>query len=453
MKTFQALSLLLPLAATEALAFEYHGYLRSGTGFGERGQDQPCFQVPGAPEKFRLGNECDTYIETSFLHNWVPKEGESTGTWGGKVTLALQSNGHRDWEPTSPNTKTDASGAVSVSSEFTVALREAFVAATGVFSPKSSIWIGKRFYRRKDVHMLDFYYFDNSGPGFGLENIEAGPGALHLAMTRHVPQDGGPAQNNFDVRYSGLPVGSGQLEMAVLHGSVGSRDSQTGDDLYESLNGLSAHLFWDMPLSGSLSNSLAVQYGQGLYGARGEWGSSMIDQRGGFGGQNIAKGNSELLDQRKGSKTMRVIEMLRAENVVENLSFDSVLMYQTVDYNGEVASGTTLAIADKNELTVGIRPIYKLSPQFALVSEIGYQKVENAILNTAENRYEDAQLTKYTIAPTVSPAVGIWVRPALRFFVTYAQWNEASKGRILQGASQSDETAGLSAGAQVEAWW
>ena len=141
------------------------------------------------------------------------------------------------------------------------------------------------------------------------------------------------------------------------------------------------------------------------------------------------------------------------ENLAENFSFDSVLMYQKVDYNGEKITNTTFEIPDKNELTVGIRPIFKLSPEWSLVGEVGYQKVENGIANTSTGKFEDSQLTKYTIAPTVAPAVGIWVRPALRFFATYAQWNDASKGRVLTSASQSDDKSGLSAGAQLEAWW
>jgi len=443
----------LGLIAGEALAVDYHGYVRTGLGFSEGSGDQQCYQVPGAPEKFRLGNECETYIEASFVQDFVPKTSEQSPTWRGQLTLALLSSGHRDWEPTSPDTTLGADGTVSVSSDFTMALREAFVSAGAVLTPESSLWIGKRFYRRKDIHILDFYYLDNSGPGFGLENLKAGPGSLHLAMTHHIPKVSGPAQKNFDLRYSGLPVGASQLELAALYATVGENDSQTSESLFESLSGVSFHAFLDTPLSAQLKNSLSLQFGQGLYGANGVWGSTLLDHRGGFGSQNINKGDAELLKQRKGSKTMRVIEVLRAENLAENFSFDSVLMYQSVDYNGELVSGTTVKIPEKNELTVGIRPIWKLSPQWSLVSEIGYQQVKNAIFNAADANHEDSQLTKYTLAPTVSPEVGIWVRPALRFFVTYAQWNAASKGRILRGPSQADETAGISGGVQVEAWW
>lgn len=43
---------------------------------------------------------------------------------------------------------------------------------------RSTIWAGKRFYQRHDVHMIDFYYWDISGHGAGIENIDLGFGKL-----------------------------------------------------------------------------------------------------------------------------------------------------------------------------------------------------------------------------------------------------------------------------------
>ena len=38
----------------------------------------------------------------------------------------------------------------------------------------AQIWAGKRFYQRKDIHILDFYYLNDSGTGAGIENIPVG---------------------------------------------------------------------------------------------------------------------------------------------------------------------------------------------------------------------------------------------------------------------------------------
>ncbi|KTT18372.1 hypothetical protein SB14R_23590 [Pseudomonas oryzihabitans] len=50
----------LPLTAT---ALEFDGYGRVGVGGSADGGKQSCFQLPGAPAKYRLGNECETYWE------------------------------------------------------------------------------------------------------------------------------------------------------------------------------------------------------------------------------------------------------------------------------------------------------------------------------------------------------------------------------------------------------
>ena len=49
--------------------------------------------------------------------------------------------------------------------------------------PGANLWAGKRFYQRHDVHMIDFYYWDISGPGAGLENVDLGFGKLSAAVT------------------------------------------------------------------------------------------------------------------------------------------------------------------------------------------------------------------------------------------------------------------------------
>ena len=37
-----------------------------------------------------------------------------------------------------------------------------------------SFWAGQRFYRRKDVHITDFFFHDMSGYGAGFEDLKVG---------------------------------------------------------------------------------------------------------------------------------------------------------------------------------------------------------------------------------------------------------------------------------------
>jgi maltoporin len=97
--------------------------------------------------------------------------------------------------------------------------------------PGSTIWAGKRFYQRHDVHMIDFYYWDISGPGAGIENIDLGFGKLSLAATRSseaAAHTSSPAtismtsktpNDVFDVRLAQMEINpGGTLELGVDYG-------------------------------------------------------------------------------------------------------------------------------------------------------------------------------------------------------------------------------------------
>ncbi|MCY1511545.1 Maltoporin [compost metagenome] len=73
------------------------------------------------------------------------------------------------------------------------------------------------------------------------------------------------------------------------------------------------------------------------------------------------------------------------------------------------------------------------------------------------------KLTKFTIAPTWSPAgPGFWERPEIRLYYTYASWNEAAQraaSQLSAGSALSDTGAfgdalhGSNFGVQLEYWW
>eukprot|EP01031_Cornospumella_fuschlensis_P004601 gene4601-5748_t len=74
----------------------------------------------------------------------------------------------------------------------------------------------------------------------------------------------------------------------------------------------------------------------------------------------------------------------------------------------------------EGDTSVGVRPVYAITEQFKLVTELGRDQVE-APGGTRK-------LTKFTIAPTWSPAgPGFWERPEIRLYYTYASWNEAAQ--------------------------
>ena len=57
--TATCLALLASSLPLTAMALEFNGYGRVGVGGADTGGKQSCFQLPGAPAKYRLGNECE----------------------------------------------------------------------------------------------------------------------------------------------------------------------------------------------------------------------------------------------------------------------------------------------------------------------------------------------------------------------------------------------------------
>jgi hypothetical protein len=51
--------------------FRFHGYLRSGFGVDENGKGQQPFIAPLAGSKYRLGNEAESYLESTFDYGAV----------------------------------------------------------------------------------------------------------------------------------------------------------------------------------------------------------------------------------------------------------------------------------------------------------------------------------------------------------------------------------------------
>jgi len=58
-------------------------------------------------------------------------------------------------------------------------------------APEQTFWIGKRFYGRADVHIVDTFYVNLSGVGAGVDGIKLGDAKMNLAYFR---TDGAAAQ-------------------------------------------------------------------------------------------------------------------------------------------------------------------------------------------------------------------------------------------------------------------
>ncbi|HEM6718814.1 TPA: maltoporin [Citrobacter koseri] len=436
MITLRKLPLAVAVAAgvmsAQAMAVDFHGYARSGIGWTGSGGEQQCFQATGAQSKYRLGNECETYAELK-LGQEVWKEGDKSFYFDTNVAYSVAQQ--NDWEATDP------------------AFREANVQGKNLIDwlPGSTIWAGKRFYQRHDVHMIDFYYWDISGPGAGIENIDLGFGKLSLAATRSQEAGGSytfssqdiynsskdTANDVFDVRLAGLETNpDGVLELGVDYGRANTTDD------YRLADGASKDgwMFTAEHTQSMLKgyNKFVVQYATDAMTTQGKG----IPQ-GSFTGVDDSS-NTVNNDINNNGSLVRILDH-GAISLGDSWDLMYVGMYQDIDRDDN--NGTTW-------YTVGVRPMFKWTPIMSTLLEVGYDNVKSQRTSDTNNQY------KITLAQQWQAGDSIWSRPAIRLFATYAKWDEKwgyDNGIAYKDTSATTYSRGdndeWSFGAQMEIWW
>ncbi len=426
-----AIAIAAGILSAQAGAVDFKGYARSGIGWTGSGGEQQCFQATGAQSKYRLGNECETYAELK-LGQEVWKEGDKSFYFDTNVAYSVSQQ--NDWESTSP------------------AFREANVQGKNLIEalPGSTIWAGKRFYQRHDVHMIDFYYWDISGPGAGIENIDLGFGKLSLAATRS-SESGGSAtfadrdapgnriydnlvpNDVFDVRLAQMQINDGgTLEFGVDYGHT-----NIPDDYY--LQPGASKDGWMFTAEHTQSmlkgfNKFVLQYATDSMTSNG-------------------KGRPEGGSINNNGDMWRVLDH-GAISLGDSWDLMYVGMYQ--DINLDNNNGTKW-------WTVGVRPMYKWTPIMSTLLEVGYDNVKSQKTDDTNSQY------KITLAQQWQAGDSIWSRPAIRVFATYAKWDEKwgyansdSGAGYDSGIAYSDTSAKTFSrgdsdewtfGAQMEIWW
>src|SRR5699024_9260573 len=129
------------------------------------------------------------------------------------------------------------SNQVNDSEDTEVSLRQLNVQGRNLIDalPGATLWAGKRFYRRHDVHINDFFYWDSTGPGAGIEDIDVGTGKLHLAWmratgtddTEYPDADNRISNDTLDIRWSDIPVNpDGTLVLGYNYGRAQLSNAQ-----------------------------------------------------------------------------------------------------------------------------------------------------------------------------------------------------------------------------------
>jgi maltoporin len=416
---------LFALAASQASAVDFHGYFRSGISGTNNGGSQVCFIDPGNEYKFRLGNECENYAEWEFSQSLYKSKEGIEFVYDGMLAYVTGLAGF------------DFDSLKTAGNE--IALRQNWVGAKGLpFSGGGMFWIGKRYYHRNDVHQIDYFYWDTSGFGGGLDDVPIGPAKWALAVFETRFSDRRVLWNP-DFRVYGIPIiPNGTLEAGVSL----SIDSSTANAIQSSnKQNVSPWLTVQWVQSDFLGgfNKLAFQWAQGS-------------------AANMHSQGSQPEDASSDTRQWRIVEHM-VYQPTSDISGALVFVYQDT----KNLFGSSL-----KRWSAGIRPALHLNDYFKVEVEAGYTNVTPKDAASGGGNTNSRGLFKATIAPTIVAATGpggaYFTRPVLRLYATLAAWNNAAQGAGIVGQSAGCSTvtstsiygcdkAGLNFGAQVEAWY
>ena len=394
-----SLCLLAPLSAS---ALEFAGYLRSGVGNSLNGGKQSCFKLPGAEAKYRLGNECEQYAELELRQDVYSFDDGSVLSVDGMASLYNQYDRQLTFQ--------GDNGAARLPQLY--AQWSSLPSLNG-----GSLWAGRRYYKRNDIHISDFYYWNQSATGAGVEDVLIGGLKYSYALSRkdNLYQENYVTRHDFNVAGFNTNPG-GELELGLSY-----LDKPERTDAHSGWAITAQHVQSEF-LGGK--NKFAVQYGEGSGTGLGYTGDFRLD-------------NS--------SKRYRIVEFFDWQ-VTPRFGGQIEAVYQK-DFRPDGGN--------QEWLSLGGRPAYAISEQFKLVTELGHDQVKAAD--------GTRKLSKFTFAPTWSPkGPGFWTRPEVRLYYTYASWNAAAQraaNELDAGSALSDTGAfgtarhGSNAGLQVEYWW
>ena len=393
------------IAGQSAFALDIHPYIRALGGYTPGNGSAACYKLAGAEAKYRLGNECEIYSELFF--------GQELTTLpdGG----ALKANVMFSWlQPT-------ADRKMVANSRADTGLPQAYLAADGLSALNGgSLWLGRRYYKREDIHITDFFYWNPQGLGGGVEDIDIGGMKLSYALMREDNEDQKQYATRHDLQLRGVHVNpNGDLEfgLSVIPKSGHSAGGDAGWSLTVQHR--------QTKILGDGWNKLAFQYGVG---------------------PGVGLGGTGPLTDTTAVKRLRIVEGIYAQ-LTPKLGGMLTAVYQKDRSNP----------GDQTWMSAGGRVTYGVTQHIKLQGDVGFDRVQPA-------GGETRNLLKITLAPTLAMAPGFWSRPEVRFFYTYARWNDAAR-RAAEGSTDAavasisstgvfaGKSHGSTVGIQFEGWW
>lgn len=413
------------------------GYLRAGFGASNQKGRMTCFSIAnpaGLVSKYRLGNECEVWSETHFTIVTYAGDDGVVSTLHFMPTVFIP-NTYIGYSPTdtvnSPSLFTTSTGA-------TLSFPNLYVDVKNIpWLFGGTAWAGTRYYKRESVYISDFFYWNPSGVGAGVEDIHLG-NDLRLSYALFAvdgepapPADSTtpllPAINDFgfrnDIQLRGIkPWASGELQLGFQY----IADFSNHPGVTSSGWGVTIQFVQEL-LGGN--NKFAFQYGKG--------GGT------GFGTLSRFYYPDFSLYFSPSESRIRVVDVLTVQPI-EWLGGQFAGVYQRDNnFLGNAGQNT-------NWYSAGGRVAWGFTKHAKLLGEVGYDEI------TKSNGSMPQWIAKFTIAPAISAGPGLMNRPELRVFYTWARWNNVARDAGIDSGNvyrSSDFLSGSTFGLQAETWF
>ena len=456
----------MPAQADFTPNVNFSGYMRSGvmhgnSAFGSKTEVQRLG---------RLGNENDTFMEFGLGAD-VAKIDDVTYSVFGMITHGGDGN-EKDW-----NTN--------------LACRQAWASAKNLLGQGDDLlWIGKRYYKREDIHVLDEYYYNIQGTGVGLENVVLGPGKISVAWTRNDKDFDNYSQKagytdeksisgsdladyeakNTDLEKGTLKVTSaddlkkyyeGVVKLAKANNKPSKVKVNTYDVRYEfpvwdgaSLQLGATYLEAEKDKSGYY-RTYAIEYDKAIkdglnlsaelnIGLLGGFNKTVVQSFSGSSAADVHYGNGASVFDDEGQGW----RLINFGDVHFTKEFG---MFHVAQY---AHSSGFKSYDSERSVNLVVRPYYQLTKMTKLLAEVGWF-ADKKTANTDDKgvqSYVSKHGSKYTLAYAISPdASNFWSRPEFRFYVSHVSVSDNMNiGPTHEWVRQTSDNM---FGAQVEAWW
>lgn len=316
-------------------------------------------------------------------------------------------------------------------SRMIIALPEAFVEARNIVGSHWSVWAGARYMRYDDIHINDYFYFDDhSSTGFGVQYKNTAftmlfPGAMDTSSTNMTPY-------SFVNIISGAGLVYRQREVLIGEHTLKHGDGHSikllaefhhlagvsqGEPSYPADNGWLLGAKWNARLNtrkpGSF-NQLSIRYGSGI-------------ANGGDNG-NTQSWNTYGAPDPETKKYNHAYSITAVEHFLLNLSDHfSLNGYALVTHSRGGAANDNKAedfyhrniYNSKTDAAIGFRGITYITNWFHLITELHYTQRK-------DGDQPFASMAKFTLAPTIVPTAerSAWARPHIRLICSVAHYNK-----------------------------